>query len=274
MAIKYNSNTVNEMEFDTSPVKKVMYNSTVAYIRKVRENIYRWVVDGYECAGEEGYDKYQKLVKQVSIDGGDSWQNVVPEVSMMGELIEAQSIDCGYDPGDLYLIRYILYGNETIVDCGQSTAIVDNAYKNQNFTEVQVGSCCQTIGNYSFENCRYMTSITLSNTVTTIGHECFQDAKAFSSITIPSSVTEIGFWCFARNTALQEVIFESETVFTPGQYGFPMTAIFHDQYPTVVYVPDNAVDAYRAKGLNWWIDGSGGRPSDINTWIRPISEKV
>ena len=273
MAIKYNSNTVNEMEYNTSPVKKVMYNSTVAYIRKVRENIYRWVVDGYICDGVDDHDKYQKLVKLVSIDGGDSWQKVIPEESMKGELIEAQSTDCGYVPGDLYLIRYILNGTETIVDCGQSTAIIDRAYIGQNITEAQIGSCCQTIGNYSFQSCSYLTSITLSNTVTTIGHETFQDASAFSSITIPSSVTEIGFWCFARNTALEEVIFESETVFTPGKYGYSMTAIFHDKYPTVVYVPDNAVNDYRAKGINWWIDGVSDYP-DINTWIKPISEKV
>ena len=110
MAIKYNSNTVNEMEYNTSPVKKVMYNSTVAYIRKVRENIYRWVVDGTVC---DGYDEHQKLVKQVSIDGGDSWQTIIPEISMKGELIESASTECGYDT-TFKSFDYYLTGHEII----------------------------------------------------------------------------------------------------------------------------------------------------------------
>ena len=95
MAIKYNSNTVNEMEYNTSPVKKVMYNSTVAYIRKVRENIYRWVVDGTVC---DGYDEHQKLVKQVSIDGGD------------GTLHNYSTPDTDY------LVKYELINDTTITD--------------------------------------------------------------------------------------------------------------------------------------------------------------
>lgn len=268
--IKYNSNTVNEMDYNASPIKKVMYNSSVAYIRKTRTNSYRWVVDGFIC---DGYDEYQKFVKQVSIDGGESWQNVIPEESMKGELIKADSTKCGFDPGDLYIVRYISGGNETIIECSESTsAITDDQFRSSTVTEAQIGSCCTSIGNYAFDTCRSLSSITISNTVTKIGHESFQDASALSTITIPSSVTEIGFWCFARTTSLTEFIFESETVFTPGQYGYSMTAVFHNSYPPVVYVPDNAVNAYRAKGINWWIDGVSTYP-DINTWIKPISDR-
>lgn len=265
--IKYSGNTVNEIDYNESPVKEIYYNSSVAYIRKTRTNSYRWVVDGWMC---DDVDKYQKLVEQISYDGGESWQNVVPEVSMQGELIEHNSIDCGYDPGDLYLYFVISGGTNVIEPCGSETTIPNSYFRsNNNITQAQLGSCCVGIGDYAFDSCRNLTSVTLSNTITTIGHEVFQDASAIVSLTIPSGVTEIGFWTFTRMTSCQEVIFESETVFTFGTFGAP----FHDWYPPVVYVPDSAVSDYRAKGVNWWVDGNAGRPSDINTWIQPISNR-
>ena len=57
--------------------------------------IYRWftVPDEYLC---EGYNKYYKVVYQVSTDEGLSWTNVSPEQTKIGELIEANSYDCDY----------------------------------------------------------------------------------------------------------------------------------------------------------------------------------
>ena len=57
---------------------------------------YRWVVvDGhYICVG---YNKYEQLKKQESIDGGE-WTDVLPLKTMKGNLIEANSADCGYVP--------------------------------------------------------------------------------------------------------------------------------------------------------------------------------
>ena len=58
---------------------------------------YRWLaldpsVD-YICSGTS---KYVKEVKQVSWDEGVTWENVVPEESRMGELVETDCRDCGY----------------------------------------------------------------------------------------------------------------------------------------------------------------------------------
>lgn len=57
---------------------------------------YRWVVvDGqYVCVG---HNKYEQLKKQESIDGGE-WTDVLPLKTMKGNLIEANSADCGYVP--------------------------------------------------------------------------------------------------------------------------------------------------------------------------------
>jgi len=56
---------------------------------------YRWVVAAseYICSGTS---KYTKEYYQVSYDGGSTWQNVVPQQTRAGELIESGSTDCGY----------------------------------------------------------------------------------------------------------------------------------------------------------------------------------
>lgn len=59
------------------------------------QKIYRWYAlpDEYIC---DGYNKYYKEVYQVSTDEGFTWKNVSPEQSRTGQLIENNSIDCGY----------------------------------------------------------------------------------------------------------------------------------------------------------------------------------
>lgn len=80
------------------------------------ETQYRWVtVSGeYVCVG---YDKYEKLKKQESIDGVN-WTDVVPLETMQGNLIEANSTDCGYVPPtptiQTYLTIQSLEDNNTI----------------------------------------------------------------------------------------------------------------------------------------------------------------
>ena len=57
---------------------------------------YRWQksdTSDYMCSGTS---KYYKLYYQVSNDGGQTWQNVSPEQTKIGDLIEANSSDCGY----------------------------------------------------------------------------------------------------------------------------------------------------------------------------------
>ena len=57
---------------------------------------YRWQkadTSDYMC---DGTSKYYKLYYQVSNDGGQTWQNVSPEQTKIGDLIESNSSDCGY----------------------------------------------------------------------------------------------------------------------------------------------------------------------------------
>ena len=57
---------------------------------------YRWQkadTSDYMCSGTS---KYYKLYYEVSYDGGQTWEKAVPEQTKIGDLIEANSSDCGY----------------------------------------------------------------------------------------------------------------------------------------------------------------------------------
>lgn len=57
---------------------------------------YRWQkadTSDYMC---NGTSKYYKEYYQVSYDGGQTWENVSPEQTKIGDLIESNSSDCGY----------------------------------------------------------------------------------------------------------------------------------------------------------------------------------
>ena len=56
---------------------------------------YQWVASGTTC---DGYDKYEKEIEQWRHKGTSEWHNVIPETSRKGQLIEADSEDCGYTP--------------------------------------------------------------------------------------------------------------------------------------------------------------------------------
>ena len=55
--------------------------------------MYRWTLDGFMC---QGYDKYERYKRQVSHDNGGSWTDVEPAEYQRGNLLEANSEDCGY----------------------------------------------------------------------------------------------------------------------------------------------------------------------------------
>ena len=62
-----------------------------------------------------------------------------------------------------------------------------------------------SIGDYAFESCTKLTSITIPSSVTGIGNGAFQNCKSLESITIPDSVTSIGGYAFAYCTGLTSI---------------------------------------------------------------------
>ena len=76
-----------------------------------------------------------------------------------------------------------------------------------------------SIGNYAFDDCHDLTSITIPNSVTSIGFWAFTDCRALTSITIPNSVTSIGSSAFSGCSGLTSVTIPS-SVTSIGSYAF------------------------------------------------------
>ena len=61
-----------------------------------------------------------------------------------------------------------------------------------------------TIGDYAFDDCGRLKSVTIPDSVTTIGECAFRGCSSLTSVTIPDSVTTIGDYAFCWCSSLQE----------------------------------------------------------------------
>lgn len=118
---------------------------------------YRWVTvsDTYECIS---YDKYTVEKKQQSTDGGETWTDVSPLETRAGEVLEVNSLDCGYVPPTQY--RWVtVSGQYTCVDYDKYTVqkkqqSVDNGHTWTDVvpSETRAGTAVE----YNSEYCGYV----------------------------------------------------------------------------------------------------------------------
>ena len=119
-----------------------------------------------------------------------------------------------------------------------------------------------TIGNWAFDYCYSLTSVTIPDSVTTIGNYAFYKCSSLTSVTIPDSVTSIGEEAFSKCSNLQEfngkfasedgrclIIYGTLNSFAPAgltEYTIPdrvttigRSAFFGCESLTSITIPDN-----------------------------------
>ena len=98
-----------------------------------------------------------------------------------------------------------------------------NSYSYSTYSEiiknVIVMDGVTSIGNYAFEGCSSITSITIPSSVTSIGYWAFRGCSSLTSITIPNSVTTIGDDAFDGCSSLTSVNM-GNSVSSIGDYAF------------------------------------------------------
>lgn len=62
-----------------------------------------------------------------------------------------------------------------------------------------------SLGQWCFDGCSLLTSITIPNSVTSLENQCFYRCFSLTSITIPNSVTSMGYGCFWECSSLTSV---------------------------------------------------------------------
>ena len=88
-----------------------------------------------------------------------------------------------------------------------TTANIHKVYTNAiQKIELGQGAC---IGNYAFQNCYSLSSITIPNTVTSIGSNAFYYCYSLESVTIPNTLTNIGGDIFCYCYSLSSITIPS-----------------------------------------------------------------
>ncbi|MDX2109497.1 MAG: leucine-rich repeat domain-containing protein [Verrucomicrobiota bacterium] len=128
-------------------------------------------------------------------------------------------------PGTNITLTYNVSGNPsyaTITDCNDTaagalaipdtlggapvTSTGDYAFNNcASLTSVTIPNSVTSIGDYAFRSCTSLTSITIANSVTSVGNYAFRSCTSLTSVTIPNSVTSIGNYAFRSCTSLTSV---------------------------------------------------------------------
>lgn len=69
-------------------------------------------------------------------------------------------------------------------------------YRNQDVTEIVIGSGVTTVGDHAFLGCSYLTKVTFPDTLTSIGSGAFEECIRLTAFEIPYGVTRIGSSAF------------------------------------------------------------------------------
>ena len=91
-----------------------------------------------------------------------------------------------------------------------------------------------SIGDYAFNGCTALESVTIPNSVTSIGKGAFINCIAFASVTIPDSVTSIGDGAFLFCTALVSVTIPNSVISIGGSAFGGCTALASVTIPNSV----------------------------------------
>ena len=124
--------------------------------------------------------------------------------SGLGSMIaQAASGDFTIENG--VLKKYSGSGGDVVIP-GSVTIIGDWAFNEcHQVTSVTIPNSVTKIGEYAFEDCRSLTSIIIPNSVTTIGKAAFDNCINLTSVKISDSVTSIGERAFAVCSCLTTI---------------------------------------------------------------------
>ena len=270
-------NSAKEGEELVKPSVSLVIDKAVVIYDDDISPIYRWInldpSEDYECDMEE-HIKYYKQKKQVSLDNGATWNDVVPAGYRRGDIYEEKSTDCGYIPKKLTITYHD--GSKYEADCESSSSIITsadthpNGYDYSAMTFFEIGECVTELGDDAFgrlpstmKNAFGGKTLDLRNVVT-LGKALFTTDTGGADMVFGEiwlrDVTSMSDGALA--SCICDFVIDNTTppawILSQGIY--PMPPYYYDYS---IYVPDSAVEIYKAN-RNW---------KRFKDRIKPISQK-
>ncbi|MCD8206664.1 MAG: leucine-rich repeat protein [Bacteroidales bacterium] len=142
------------------------------------------------------------------------------------------------------------------------TSIGDKAFALcELLTDVEIGSGCETVGEYAFQNDRALKTVEFrtdengESALTEIGAYAFTTCSSIESLTLPQGVETIDDYAFNGASSLEKINIP-ETVTKIGSYAFTGTKIVTDQCDKMlVYVGENLPSDADKDENRLWIVG-------------------
>ena len=146
------------------------------------------------------YGKFIIYKKQISYDGGETWEDTDPlETTTSGDPVAIVDTFEECETATTFTGKYKFTLTDTpstiiIVDCDSTSAITSGDTSNitSSIGKVEIGNCVTSIGNQTFRGCGNMIKCKMGNTLENIGNAAFLECYELRSIDIPNSVTSIG----------------------------------------------------------------------------------
>lgn len=192
--------------------------------------------------------KYYKLRKEVSYDGGNTWEP--QDEYKAGGLVEFASSDCSMR------IDAKLANGTYQIPCTSTTYTSTSITRNEvtsisgygTMTGVTIGGCVSSVGVGAFSGLP-LENVVIEEGVTTIGGQAFRYNPNLKTVDLPSTITSIANFAFQIPTGSTTTAFETLTVRAttpPTIYSSSIVINNPGGLVWTIKVPAASVDAYKA----------------------------